>query len=98
MDAQLDFVLTKVHSSGAKREVEPQHVPYTVYNFSAVKVSPILSRPLCHPISAPLVHVAKIHHSQVKPLKILWDKHPHWTEKNTLHVDDLARNFALNPK
>lgn len=36
------------------------------------------------------------HH--VKPLKIIWDKHPRWTASNTLHVDDLARNFALNPK
>ena len=36
--------------------------------------------------------------AQVKPLKIIWDKHPSWTASNTLHVDDLARNFALNPK
>lgn len=35
---------------------------------------------------------------QVKPLKIIWDKHPRWNASNTLHVDDLARNFALNPK
>eukprot|EP00752_Nemacystus_decipiens_P002670 g2498.t1 len=38
----------------------------------------------------------KRHH--VKPLKIIWDKHPRWNASNTLHVDDLARNFALNPK
>ncbi|CAM9501622.1 unnamed protein product [Ascophyllum nodosum] len=34
---------------------------------------------------------------QVKPLKIIWDKYPRWNSSNTLHVDDLARNFALNP-
>ncbi|CAM9333140.1 unnamed protein product [Phaeothamnion confervicola] len=35
----------------------------------------------------------------VKPLKIIWDKFNHqWHEGNTLHVDDLARNFALNTK
>eukprot|EP00611_Tribonema_gayanum_P020840 TRINITY_DN3892_c0_g1_i5.p2 TRINITY_DN3892_c0_g1~~TRINITY_DN3892_c0_g1_i5.p2 ORF type:complete len:319 (-),score=108.48 TRINITY_DN3892_c0_g1_i5:547-1503(-) len=34
---------------------------------------------------------------QVKPLHIIWRKFPHWTEANTYHVDDLGRNFALNP-
>mmetsp|Transcript_53909 Transcript_53909/g.122871 ORF Transcript_53909/g.122871 Transcript_53909/m.122871 type:complete len:390 (+) Transcript_53909:34-1203(+) len=34
----------------------------------------------------------------VKPLRLLWDKFPEsWGPSNTLHVDDLARNFALNP-
>ena len=37
------------------------------------------------------------HH--VKPLQILWDKlGPNiYNSSNTIHVDDLARNFALNP-
>lgn len=34
------------------------------------------------------------HH--VKPLQIIWDKFPHWNSHNTVHVDDLRRNFALN--
>ena len=33
----------------------------------------------------------------VKPLEIIWRKCPQWTAKNTLAVDDLRRNFALNP-
>eukprot|EP00979_Chaetoceros_neogracilis_P002453 scaffold430_cov234-Chaetoceros_neogracile.AAC.1 len=33
----------------------------------------------------------------VKPLQIIWNKFPHWSSKNTVHLDDLSRNFALNP-
>ncbi|KZT26639.1 HAD IIID h [Neolentinus lepideus HHB14362 ss-1] len=36
------------------------------------------------------------HH--VKPLQIIWNKFPQYNEKNTIHVDDLGRNFALNPR
>eukprot|EP01035_Chromulina_nebulosa_P022118 gene22118-28638_t len=36
---------------------------------------------------------------KVKPLHIIWGQHPEiWSEKNTIHVDDLSRNFLLNPK
>ncbi|CAM0137872.1 unnamed protein product [Umbelopsis sp. WA50703] len=35
---------------------------------------------------------------QVKPLEIIWAKFPQFSSKNTIHVDDLSRNFALNPK
>mmetsp|Transcript_7873 Transcript_7873/g.12516 ORF Transcript_7873/g.12516 Transcript_7873/m.12516 type:complete len:439 (+) Transcript_7873:446-1762(+) len=35
------------------------------------------------------------HH--VKPLQIIWSKFPrYWNESNTVHLDDLSRNFALN--
>lgn len=34
------------------------------------------------------------HH--VKPLQIIWSKFPCWNSHNTVHVDDLRRNFALN--
>mmetsp|Transcript_3685 Transcript_3685/g.5606 ORF Transcript_3685/g.5606 Transcript_3685/m.5606 type:complete len:375 (-) Transcript_3685:105-1229(-) len=34
------------------------------------------------------------HH--VKPLQIIWSKFPHWGPHNTVHLDDLKRNFALN--
>lgn len=36
------------------------------------------------------------HH--VKPLQIIWNRFPRYSAKNTIHVDDLARNFALNPR
>ena len=35
------------------------------------------------------------HH--VKPLQLIWSKFPdRWSSKNTCHIDDLGRNFALN--
>lgn len=36
------------------------------------------------------------HH--VKPLQIIWNKFPQFGARNTIHVDDLSRNFALNPE
>lgn len=37
----------------------------------------------------------KVKHS-VKPLQIIWNKFPQWDSRNTVHLDDLSRNFALN--
>mmetsp|Transcript_50460 Transcript_50460/g.80359 ORF Transcript_50460/g.80359 Transcript_50460/m.80359 type:complete len:386 (-) Transcript_50460:117-1274(-) len=35
----------------------------------------------------------------VKPLELIWRKFKgQYDERNTIHIDDLARNFALNPK
>ncbi|TXT15870.1 hypothetical protein VHUM_00373 [Vanrija humicola] len=34
---------------------------------------------------------------EVKPLAYFWASFPQWSPKNTIHIDDLARNFALNP-
>lgn len=36
-------------------------------------------------------------HGKVKPLALIWSKYPSlWGKHNTLHVDDLSRNFELN--
>lgn len=34
---------------------------------------------------------------EVKALGIIWSRFPNYSAKNTIHVDDLARNFAMNP-
>jgi len=34
----------------------------------------------------------------VKALQIIWNHFPRFNASNTIHVDDLSRNFALNPK
>ncbi|CAK9784221.1 unnamed protein product [Cutaneotrichosporon oleaginosum] len=34
---------------------------------------------------------------EVKPLAYFWAQFPHWSAKNSIHIDDLGRNFALNP-
>ena len=33
----------------------------------------------------------------VKPLQIIWSKYPQFGKHNTIHIDDLTSNFALNP-
>ncbi|KAK4054948.1 hypothetical protein OIV83_000872 [Microbotryomycetes sp. JL201] len=35
---------------------------------------------------------------EVKALGLLWAKFPHWSEQNSIAVDDLSRNFAMNPR
>ncbi|PHJ17930.1 had family iiid protein [Cystoisospora suis] len=36
---------------------------------------------------------------EVKALEVIWRKFPeYWSASNTLHIDDLSRNFAFNPK
>mmetsp|Transcript_19526 Transcript_19526/g.60330 ORF Transcript_19526/g.60330 Transcript_19526/m.60330 type:complete len:319 (-) Transcript_19526:59-1015(-) len=34
---------------------------------------------------------------RVKALELIWRRCDFWNARNTVHVDDLARNFALNP-
>jgi len=41
-------------------------------------------------------HGQQVRH-HVKALKIIWNHFPQFSAKNTIHVDDLSRNFALNP-
>ena len=38
------------------------------------------------------------HAVQVKPLQYIWAKFPQYNAGNTVHIDDLSRNFAMNPK
>ncbi|KAI0317471.1 HAD subfamily IIID h [Amylostereum chailletii] len=40
----------------------------------------------------------KPYQHSVKALQIIWNHFPQFNAKNTIHVDDLGRNFALNPK
>ncbi|KAF9430294.1 hypothetical protein BGZ76_000892 [Entomortierella beljakovae] len=35
---------------------------------------------------------------QVKALDIIWSKFPQYSARNTIHIDDLSRNFAMNPR
>eukprot|EP00479_Gromia_sphaerica_P007145 TRINITY_DN2274_c0_g1_i1.p1 TRINITY_DN2274_c0_g1~~TRINITY_DN2274_c0_g1_i1.p1 ORF type:complete len:169 (+),score=24.04 TRINITY_DN2274_c0_g1_i1:203-709(+) len=36
---------------------------------------------------------------QVKALEVIWRKFPdHYNASNSIHIDDLGRNFALNPQ
>ena len=41
----------------------------------------------------------KLKNHWVKPLQLIWKKFPdHYNQYNTIHIDDLSRNFAMNPQ
>lgn len=45
------------------------------------------------------MHVRVMGVMKVKALEVIWRKFPeYWSPANTLHIDDLSRNFAFNPK
>jgi len=58
------------------------------------RITFVLDRTVMFPVSSK--HERKEH--EVKALEIIWTKFPHWNKRNTIHVDDLSRNFAMNPK
>ena len=44
------------------------------------------------------LHTPQLDSGYVKPLHLIWSKRPHWGKQNTVIVDDLERNFVLNPE
>lgn len=44
------------------------------------------------------VHTAKYGVVEVKPLGVIWGIYKQYNEKNSLIIDDLRRNFLMNPK
>ena len=40
----------------------------------------------------------KIKKKACKPLQLIWTKFPQWNKRNSVHLDDLATNFCLNPR
>ncbi|KAJ2940067.1 hypothetical protein O0L34_g14102 [Tuta absoluta] len=43
------------------------------------------------------VHTAKYGTIDVKPLGVIWGKYPQYSPKNTIMLDDIRRNFIMNP-
>ncbi|XP_013400820.1 ubiquitin-like domain-containing CTD phosphatase 1 [Lingula anatina] len=44
------------------------------------------------------VHTPKYGVIDVKPLGVIWGKYPQWSVKNTIMMDDIRRNFIMNPQ
>lgn len=44
------------------------------------------------------VHSQKYGVIEVKPLGVIWGKFPQYSNKNTIMMDDLRRNFIMNPQ
>jgi ubiquitin-like domain-containing CTD phosphatase 1 len=42
---------------------------------------------------------SEVKYYEIKPLQLIWDKVPgFYNAKNTIHVDDLSRNFIMNQR
>lgn len=63
--------------------------------FRNYKISFVADRTSMFPIFS--VKNGATYKHEVKPLAFLYAKFPQWSNKNTIHIDDLSRNFALNP-
>ncbi|KGB74938.2 HAD hydrolase family IIID [Cryptococcus deuterogattii R265] len=59
------------------------------------KISFVIDRSCMFPVFSQ--RNGQLYKHEVKPLAYLWASFPQWSAKNTIHVDDLSRNFALNP-
>eukprot|EP00967_Tisochrysis_lutea_P075928 scaffold102476_cov27-Tisochrysis_lutea.AAC.1 len=44
------------------------------------------------------LHAEKYGTLDVKPLGVIWGQHAQWGPHNTLMIDDLSRNFLMNPQ
>jgi len=60
------------------------------------RISFVLDRSVMFTVSSTHLKTRKEH--EVKALEIIWSKFPQYSKSNTIHVDDLSRNFAMNPK
>ncbi|OQV15082.1 Ubiquitin-like domain-containing CTD phosphatase 1 [Hypsibius exemplaris] len=76
------YIHAKLHELGMKANCSAGH-----YKISAILDDSAMITVNCGSGSA-----------KVKPLGLLWGKYPQFSEKNTLIVDDLRRNFLMNPK
>jgi ubiquitin-like domain-containing CTD phosphatase 1 len=63
---------------------------------SHYKILFVLDKSVMFRITSTQHRVPRKHH--VKPLSLIWHKLPHFSPANTVHIDDLARNFAFNPQ
>lgn len=71
--------------------IELGMLTHTGYRFSFV-----LDKTSMFTITNPDPHKGQRREHHVKPLQIIWSKFPQWSSANTVHIDDLSRNFALN--
>lgn len=78
------------------RWVEIKLTEMGILTSDSYRVSFVMDRTMMFPITSN--HGGKKREHEVKALEIIWAKFPNWNRTNTIHVDDLSRNFALNPK
>jgi ubiquitin-like domain-containing CTD phosphatase 1 len=84
-----------VWSQTSWRWLETKLVELGMINNSGYKFCFVLDKTSMFRITSTKRDGSKVQH-YVKPLQIIWSKFPRWGRHNTVHIDDLERNFALN--
>ena len=84
-----------VWSQTSWRWLETKLVELGMINNPGYKFCFVLDKTSMFRITSTKRDGSKVQH-YVKPLQIIWSKFPRWGEHNTVHIDDLERNFALN--
>mmetsp|Transcript_12143 Transcript_12143/g.37007 ORF Transcript_12143/g.37007 Transcript_12143/m.37007 type:complete len:331 (-) Transcript_12143:1540-2532(-) len=87
-----------VWSQSTWRWLELKITELGLLTHSAYKLSFVLDRTSMFSVISRDRRSGKERKHEVKPLPLIWHKVPQFNERNTVHVDDLSRNFALNPK
>ena len=85
-----------VWSQTSWRWLEAKLTGLSVLFSSEYKLTFVLDRTSMFPISSRKGKSKRTH--EVKALEIIWRTHKQWNSKNTIHIDDLSKNFALNPQ
>lgn len=94
MYAQFDLV---VWSQTSWRWLELKLTELGILTHPAYKVSFVMDKSSMFRVASPQSD-GNIRKHHVKCLEIIWRKYPQYSSANTVHVDDLGRNFALNPQ
>jgi len=63
----------------------------------AFKITFVLDRTCMFKVQSKMSD-GRLRSHEVKPLEFIWAKFPTYNATNTVHIDDLSRNFAMNPK
>lgn len=86
-----------VWSQTSWRWLEAKLTELSMLMHSDYKISFVLDRTSMFSITSRRGREERRH--EVKALEIIWKKFPgRWDATNTVHIDDLSRNFALNPQ
>lgn len=86
-----------VWSQTSWRWLEAKLTELSMLSSENFKLTFVLDRTSMFPINSRKRGQNFVH--EVKALEIIWRKFPErWSAANTIHIDDLSRNFALNPQ
>jgi len=83
------------HARAPRRWLEVKLIELGMVNNPSYKIAFVMDKTSMFKVTS-LVSGAQKEHS-VKPLQIIWSKYTQYSSANTIHIDDLSRNFALNP-